>query len=188
VTSTDLLLRPASAEDADAVASIHLKARRSAPMPPLVHDDDSVRRWVAAKLGAGDETWVADRGGAAVGYARLAGSWLDDLYVDPDHAGQGVGSALLDLAKGLRPEGFSLWVFEMNAPARRFYARRGLVELEHTDGAGNEERAPDVRMAWPGREPLTFLGRLADELDADLARLSEARRRVADAVDRLRRA
>ena len=46
------------------------------------------------------------------------------------------------------PGGFCLWVFETNTPARGFYARHGLVELERTDGAGNEEKQPDIRMAW----------------------------------------
>ena len=42
-------------------------------------------------------------GGRVVGYARLPPTWLDDLYVAPTHAGQGVGSALLDLVKAQRP-------------------------------------------------------------------------------------
>jgi ribosomal protein S18 acetylase RimI-like enzyme len=78
----------------------------------------------------------------------LDDTWLDDLYVAPRRAGRGIGSALLDLAKALRPGGFGLWVFEMNGPARRFYERHGLVPVERTDGSGNEERAPDVRYAW----------------------------------------
>jgi len=32
--------------------------------------------------------------------------------------------------------------------ARRFYGREGFVEVEHTDGAGNEEGEPDVRLEW----------------------------------------
>ena len=92
--------------------------------------------------------WVADADGDVVAVMALDDRWLDDLYVRPDHAGQGVGSALLDLAKALRPDGFELWVFEVNTPARRFYERHGLVLLERTDGAGNEERAPDLRYGW----------------------------------------
>ena len=53
------------------------------------------------------------------------------------------------MVKQLRPDGFCLWVFESNAPARAFYANRGLIELESTDGSANEEKAPDIRMAWP---------------------------------------
>lgn len=149
MTATDLLLRPATPADADAVAEVHLRARRAAPMPAAVHDDAEVRAWLAARLdGSGDEVWVAvtDR---VVGYARFTRTWLDDLYVDPDHVRQGIGSALLDLVKARHPDGFGLWVFVVNEPARAFYAAHGLVERERTDGAANEERAPDVRMTWP---------------------------------------
>lgn len=151
MTPTDLLLRPATPEDAAAVAGVHLAARAAAPMPPGIHADEEARPWLASRIES-DEVWVAEVDGAVVAYARLTDVWLDDLYVLPDHAGHGIGSALLDLAKARRPAGFGLWVFETNTPAREFYARRGLVEIEHTDGSGNEEQAPDVRMVWPGEE------------------------------------
>ena len=51
-----------------------------------------------------------------------------------------MGAALFDLVTSLRPDGFCLWVFESNTPARAFYRSRGCVELERTDGAGNEEQ------------------------------------------------
>ena len=41
-------------------------------------------------------------------------------------------------------------VFVANEPARAFYAARGLLERERTDGSANEERAPDIRMQWAG--------------------------------------
>jgi GNAT superfamily N-acetyltransferase len=155
VSSTEptLLLRPAGPDDAAAVAEVHLAARRAAAaaggMPPPVHPDHEVLQWVAERVVA-DETWVAELDGEVVAYARMTAEWLDDLYVHPDHAGEGIGGALLDLAMGLRPDGFGLWVFESNVAARRFYRRHGLVEVERTDGSGNEERAPDVRMEWHG--------------------------------------
>jgi len=146
--SPELLLRPAVADDVPALAAVQLAARAAAPMPPGIHPPDEVRAHLRARL-ADSETWVAETGGAVVGYARFTRTWLDDLYVDPAHQGAGVGNALLDLVKVRHPGGFSLWVFEQNAPARAFYAARGLVEREHTDGAENEERAPDLRMEWP---------------------------------------
>jgi len=36
----------------------------------------------------------------------------------------------------------------VNEPARRFYERHGFVAEELTEGAANEERAPDVRYRW----------------------------------------
>jgi GNAT superfamily N-acetyltransferase len=82
--------------------------------------------------------------------APVSAVWLDHLFVRPDATGGGVGSTLLDLVKSLRPDGFSLWVFESNTGARRFYRRHGLAELERTDGSANEEKSPDIKMAWPG--------------------------------------
>jgi len=144
----DLLLRPAAVADLPAVAEVYLASRAEAAMPPGVHPDADVRAWVGGWDLAAMDVWVAEDGSGPVGFAAVRDAWLESLYVVPAAAGAGVGSALLELVKGLCPAGFELWVFEMNEPARRFYAARGLVEREHTDGLGNEEQAPDIRMAW----------------------------------------
>jgi chorismate mutase/GNAT superfamily N-acetyltransferase len=182
---TDLTLRQATEADAQAIADLYTAARRAAvpQMPPAMHTNAEDRRWMAAQLAREDrEAWVAERDGRIVGYALLSPVWLDHLFVDPDLTGRGIGSALLDLVTSLRPAGFSLWVFESNAGARRFYARHGLVELERTDGSGNEEKAPDVRMAWPGVEPLVYLRRLIDEVDEQLGDLLARRAALTRAV------
>ena len=71
------------------------------------------------------------------------------LYVDPAAQGQGIGARLLEEAhRWFRAEGraeATLWVFAANAPARRFYARRGW----HPDGGERVEPAfgePEVRL------------------------------------------
>jgi GNAT superfamily N-acetyltransferase len=144
---------PADPTDAEAVAAVHLASRRAAQatgqMPTAVHTDDEVRAWLAGRLRK-DRVWIAEQDGVAAGYARFTETWLDDLYVLPSHAGQGIGTALLDLVKAHLVSGFGLWVFESNLAARAFYARHGLVEAERTDGSDNEEGAPDIRMAWSG--------------------------------------
>ena len=169
----DVILRPARHDDLPHVAEVHLRARAASPMPPSPHEPDEVRVWVAGWDLETQEVWVAEDAGTGdvVGYARLHRDWLDDLYVDPARRRTGIGSALLSLVTGLRPHGFCLWVFEANAPARAFYAQHGLLELEHTDGSANEERAPDVRLAWPGTDPVAFLRGLVDEVDAELGDL-----------------
>ncbi len=185
----ELILRPATPEDLGAVAEVHLEARAAAvpAMPASVHAPEAVRAFFSTiDLGPGGrEVWVAEADGI-VGYAAVKGSWLDDLYVVPRAQGEGVGSALLDLVKGLRPSGFCLWVFTSNEPARRFYERHGLIVLEETDGSGNEERAPDIRMAWPGAEPLRFLRSLIDEVDDGLADLLARRTALTAAVQRMK--
>lgn len=180
----ELALRPATDADRDGVAEVYLAARRAAPMPHPVHEEPSIRRWIRGRLRSEDPVWVAERAGTVVGYARFPGGWLDDLYVHPAHQRHGAGAALLDVVKAHRPGGFCLWVFESNGPARAFYERHGLVALERTDGSANEERAPDVRMAWPGRDPLAFYRRLIDEVDAQLGDLLARRAALTAAVQR----
>ncbi len=179
----DLLIRPAEPGESDVLAALYGRSRAAAAMPPSIHTADEDRAFFAARLRDDEhELWVAEREGAPLGYAMITTGWLDHLFVDPATQGAGVGGALLDTVKGLRPEGFCLWVFEANEPARRFYRERGLVELERTDGSGNEERAPDVRMAWPGPDPVSFFRRLIDEVDDSLGELLARRVALTRAV------
>ena len=138
-------------DDAVACADLYLRSRDAAVprVPPLVHDADDVRRWMASHVLRTCETWLAeDDDGPIVGLMVLHGEWVEQLYVAPERSGHGVGGTLLELAKERRPDGLQLWVFQTNAPAIRFYERHGFVEAERTDGAGNEERSPDIRMTW----------------------------------------
>ena len=182
--STELLLRPVTTDDLPAVAELHLAARHGAgdAFPPPAHPDHQARTWVAGWDLATYDVWVAERGGEPAGYARWTTTWLDDLYVHPDHQGHGVGSALFELVASTRPDGFCLWVFESNAPARAFYRRQGCIELERTDGSANEERAPDIRVAWPGADPLVFLRGLIDETDLALGDVLARRTALTRAV------
>lgn len=190
----DLVLRPALHDDLDEVAGLLVAARlRAVPsMPPLRHAPDDVRAWVRGWDLARQEVWVAEApegaGAGLLGFANVEADWLNGLYVAPHAARSGVGSALLDLVKGIRPDGFCLWVFESNTLARGFYRRHGLIELEHTDGSANEEREPDLRMAWPGREPLSFLRGLIDDVDAALGDLLARRLALTRAVQEHKRA
>ena len=178
----DLILRPGTAEDIEEIAELFLATRRDAvpQMPPVVSDDEKIRAWFREHVHT-HEYWVAEDGDI-LGYAMLDGSWLNALYVGPQRQGGGVGSALLDLVKAQRPDGFGLWVFASNDRARSFYHRNGLIELEHTDGSGNAERSPDVRMVWPGQDPLTFLRSQIDEVDGELALLLARRYALTAAV------
>jgi putative acetyltransferase len=145
----EVTLRPARFHDGGAVAEIHLLARReSMPYLPDLHTDEETRAYFRGVIRASDEVVVAESEGRVVGFAALRAELLEHLYVLPRFQGRGVGSALLERAKELCPEGFRLWVFQRNEEARRFYERRGLRLVELTDGAGNEEQEPDALYEW----------------------------------------
>lgn len=181
---TDLELRPAGRADLPAVADLHLRAREAAvpAMPAVAFTAQQVADHVTGWDLDEREPWLALEGGRPLGYVMIHGPWLHSLYVDPDAQGRGIGSALIEVVKGLRPRGFSLYVFVSNTPARAFYAHHGLVELETSDGARTPEGAPDIRMAWPGPDPLAFLRDQIDDVDASLGDLLARRTALTRAV------
>ena len=120
------------------------------PWLPKLHTEADDRRFFGERVLRECEVLVVRRSGAPVGFLALKGDMVEHLYVHPEAQREGIGSALLDAAKDRRPSGLRLWVFERNSGARAFYARHGFAEVTHTDGSGNEEREPDVLLAWPG--------------------------------------
>ncbi|MFG2457247.1 GNAT family N-acetyltransferase [Streptomyces sp. NPDC048523] len=146
-----VVLRRAAARDASAAAEVYLRSFTAA-LPTVVRprSDDEVRAYFQDVVVPLRETWVAEdsASGAVVGLMVLAGDLLSQLYLDPDWRGRGIGDRFVALAKERSPQGLSLWTFQVNKPAHRFYARHGFVEAERTDGSGNEEREPDVRYVW----------------------------------------
>ena len=147
----EVSVRRATAEDGPAVAALYTAARVHAvpQMPPALHTAEEDRVFYSRRIADdGVTAWVAEAEGEVLGFALCTSTFLDGLYVRPDLKGQGIGSLLLDVVEATHRDGYELWVFESNLGARRLYERRGLVEVERTDGSGNEERSPDIRMAW----------------------------------------
>ncbi len=179
-----LAFRPAEPADLPEVADLFLASRTGAggAMPPVTAPWDVVRGHIESWDLSAREVWLAEDALGLTGFVTLTGAWLDSLYVAPERQGTGVGTALLELTMALRPYGFGLWVFAINAPARGFYRRHGLIELEHTDGSGNPEGQPDIRMVWPGQEPMAYLRSQIDEVDATLAELLARRFALTAAV------
>jgi GNAT superfamily N-acetyltransferase len=145
-----VIVRPATAADAEQVADIDLAARTEAlPTVRWAHTPDEVRGWIANVLLPGGDVWVAEEAGVVVGYLALEDDLVAQLYLRPGYWRRGIGTALMQHAKRLRPDGLRLWCFQVNARARAFYAAQGFVAVEFTDGGGNEEREPDILFAWP---------------------------------------
>lgn len=143
-------IRTARPDEAQAVADIHIRSRRAAHpgIPPLVHPEEDVPRWVRERLMTAGEVWVAEDDGVVVGMLARRTGWVDALYVEPGRWRDGIGTALLEVAKERSEGAIELWCFAANEPARRFYERHAFLAVEETDGSGNEEGAPDVRYRW----------------------------------------
>ncbi len=145
---TGIAIRPAAPADAAAVADVYLASFHATYDFPLAHSDEEVRAWVREVLVSGGDSWVATESGQVVGLLVVRPDDLDQLYVAPDRLGVGIGRRLLEHAKALSPGGLTLYTFQVNERARRFYERNGFVEDWLSDGSANEEGQPDVRYVW----------------------------------------
>ena len=157
-------LRPAIAEDAKAIATVHIQTWQSAyrgQLPDhyldnlgeeLARRTEMWRSGITAPRTSRTEVWVADYdkridGFVAFGPARDADpdvvAEVYAIYVHPNLWGQGLGRILLRQAtERLRSLAYStsmLWVLESNARARRFYEAAGWF----ADGRTKLETLPD---------------------------------------------
>ena len=82
-----------------------------------------------------------------VGIVAFRRDWIDQLYVLPKAQRSGIGTALLGIAQQ-SCDRLSLWTFQRNTQARRFYEARGFRLVRETDGAGNDEKEPDALYLW----------------------------------------
>ena len=145
------VIRTATADEASMVAELYLTVRRTlGEIAPTVHSDDETRRWMREILFREDTVSIAIMDGEIAAMLATRPGWIDQLHVHPRFQARGLGAALLQTAKRSQDgaSGLQLWTFQANARARRFYARHGFVEVLFTDGRDNEEKTPDVKLAW----------------------------------------
>ena len=116
---------------------------RDTPWMPKLHTGEQ-DLWFAGEVLRTCTVRVGFAGG--MGFLARRGSEVVALYLAPEARGQGLGAALLGEVKATGA--VQLWTFGANAGARRFYRRAGLREVRHTDGAGNDEKLPDIWMEW----------------------------------------
>jgi GNAT superfamily N-acetyltransferase len=149
---TDVQIRRAAAVESDRVADLMWRVRRQSAVrgsiPPSEHPLMDMRTWMSLLMRADHDVWVAVDDGRYVGLLILSEpDWLEHLYLDESHTGQGLGGRLVDLAKQELGGTVQLWTFQSNQGACRFYERHGFVAVEQTDG-DNEEGEPDVRYVY----------------------------------------
>jgi GNAT superfamily N-acetyltransferase len=153
--ASTISLRPATPDDADAIAAIYLSSRKTfVSFAPLVHTDDEIHRWIRETLIPEHQVTVAEENGAIVAMMALSRKegivWIDQLYLAPNVVGKGIGTALVNFAKSTLGPPIRLHTFQENTDARKFYEKLGFRARRFSDGSGNEEKCPDLEYEWTG--------------------------------------
>lgn len=139
-------LAPARQKDAVPLAAILWDWAAETPWMPKLHARPDTEVFLERLITNAEVTCLRNWNGVH-GFIAREGEMIHALYLRPGAQGRGWGARLLDHAKA-RCDALTLWAFQANADARAFYRREGFVEVEETDGAGNDEKLPDVRMVW----------------------------------------
>lgn len=117
------------------------------PWLPNLHTAEEDLWFFSNKILPRNTVEVAVYSDTIMGFVAYADDWVNQLYVEPEHRRNMIGSILL--SRTMRTTIYrQLWVFEQNSAAQNFYARHGFKVVEKTDGSHNEEGCPDLRMEW----------------------------------------
>lgn len=152
-------IRHMRAEDAPAAALLLAQSWRETYEPLIGGEkvDAEVARFTAARIAADmdrahSESFVADADGEVVGYAYACvvkgALWLDRLHIASEWQGAGVGAGLVQavLVNYVGEPSVSVEVIKANAPAVRFYERRGFVTTEERGACGGIAGVPSLVM------------------------------------------
>ncbi|MFJ7973372.1 GNAT family N-acetyltransferase [Psychrobacillus sp. NPDC096389] len=71
---------------------------------------------------------------------------ISQLYIHLEYQGIGIGQTLLDKAKAQSSGKLTLYTFEINEKAQRFYEKHGFEIISR--GHENEENLPDIQYEW----------------------------------------
>lgn len=139
-------IRQGAETDAGAIATILSDWIDETAWMPRIHTRQEDRAFGAFLLEKTAVTVAVD-GTSVVGFMACRGTEIEALYLARNARGNGHGSALIQHAKAAHNQ-LGLWCFAANLRAHAFYARHGFVEVERSDGSGNDEKLPDIRFKW----------------------------------------
>ena len=127
--SAGMQIRTAKAGEEPRLREIAVAAKAHWGYPAALVDGWAATELTAEALG-GKQVYVAEVEGRATGWASLVGEAevcvLDDLWVDPEWMGQGIGTALFEhVAAEARAGGAARMEWEAEPNASGFYARMG---------------------------------------------------------------
>ena len=81
-----------------------------------------------------------------VGMIAYNESEINQLYIHIDHQGIGIGQTLINKVKDKSSGKLTLYTFEVNESAQRFYEKHGFKVIGR--GHENEENLSDIQYEW----------------------------------------
>ena len=118
------MIRKYAPEDQEAVLRVWYESAQVAHPFWAPEMFDHERQAIAEQHLPRAETYVFERTGTVVGFISLLGTEVGGLFVMPRYHRQGIGRALVDVARASRDH-LELDVFEANGIGRAFYERYG---------------------------------------------------------------
>lgn len=94
------------------------------------------------------EIWIYEDAAGLAGFIGLSDAQVEMLFLEPERRGQGIGTRLLDHARGLRGA-LTVDVNEHNPQAHGFYRRYGFVDVGRSPLDGQGRPFPLIHMALP---------------------------------------
>lgn len=93
-----------------------------------------------------NQVFIAVDDTKVVGMIAFNEEEVNQLYIHIDYQGRGLGKQLLDMAKKNSKGRLTLYTFEVNQNAQRFYERNGFKIIGR--GHENEENLEDIKYEW----------------------------------------
>ena len=126
----EFAIRRAEPAESERITALTRASKAHWGYPPELMDLWWENLAIPAEYIAAHPTFVAEREGRILGYCSLSGAgeiWeLDNLFIDPEYIGQGVGKGLFEFALAqLRASGARRVRIVADPHAESFYAKHG---------------------------------------------------------------
>ena len=150
------MIRIALPDDALAIHNLHTRSVRG--LCAREYPKEVIEGWLLGRSPDGykgiakKEMYVFEESGAIRGFSHVVPTCIVALFVDPDHAGRGVGRALFEHALALIRAGGAIPVpFEATITALPFYLKMGCTEIRRSFVEKNHVKVETVLMQLPGK-------------------------------------
>ncbi len=146
--STELKIRRARSQDVAVCCKILNAWIDETDWMPRVHSAKEIATFYNTIVFQSRKLFVAETARKVGGFMALNDDGLvQALYVGDGYRRRGIGGHLIARAKAESEDHVSLWSFQANKDAQKFFLRHGFVESNRTDG-DNEESLPDLLFEW----------------------------------------